>query len=89
MLRKLIWLLVGVALGGAIYLAQRRAKDTGRGFLEVMPEVPGEARNAITACFGALANCKNVFVVDPDIDIFDDEEVDGADEPARQSSARG
>src|SRR5262249_39131199 len=31
--------------------------------------VPGEARNAIAACFGALANCKNVFVVDPDVDI--------------------
>jgi UbiD family decarboxylase len=40
--------------------------------------VPGEARNAITACFGALANCKNVFVVDPDIDIFDDKQMDWA-----------
>jgi UbiD family decarboxylase len=40
--------------------------------------VPGEARNAITACFGALANCKNVFVVDPDIDVFDDQQMDWA-----------
>ena len=40
--------------------------------------VPGEARNAITACFGALANIKNVFVVDPDIDIFSDEQMDWA-----------
>jgi UbiD family decarboxylase len=40
--------------------------------------VPGEARNAIAACFGALANCKNVFVVDPDIDIFDDAQMDWA-----------
>lgn len=40
--------------------------------------VPGEARNAITACFGALANCKNVFVVDPDIDIFNEEQMDWA-----------
>ena len=40
--------------------------------------VPGEARNAIAACFGALANCKNVFVVDPDIDIFSDEQMDWA-----------
>jgi UbiD family decarboxylase len=40
--------------------------------------VPGEARNAITACMGALANCKNVFVVDPDIDIFSDEQMDWA-----------
>ena len=27
---------------------------------------------------GALANCKNVFVVDPDIDIFSDEQMDWA-----------
>ena len=40
--------------------------------------VPGEARNAITACLGALANIKNVFVVDPDVDIFSDEQVDWA-----------
>src|SRR5262249_15139051 len=38
--------------------------------------VPGEARNAIAACFGALTNVKNVFVVDPDIDIFSDEQMD-------------
>ena len=40
--------------------------------------VPGEARNAIAACFGALANVKHVFVVDPDIDIFSDEQMDWA-----------
>ncbi len=40
--------------------------------------VPGEARNAIGACMGALANCKNVYVVDPDIDIFSDEQMDWA-----------
>jgi 2,5-furandicarboxylate decarboxylase 1 len=40
--------------------------------------VPGEARNAIAACFGALTNVKHVFVVDPDIDIFSDEEMDWA-----------
>jgi UbiD family decarboxylase len=40
--------------------------------------VPGEARNAIAACFGALVNIKNVFVVDPDIDIFSDEQMDWA-----------
>ena len=37
--------------------------------------VAGEARNAIAACFGALTNVKNVFVVDPDIDIFSDEQM--------------
>jgi len=40
--------------------------------------VPGEARNAMTACMAALANCKNVYVVDPDIDIFSDEQMDWA-----------
>lgn len=40
--------------------------------------VPGEARNAITAVFGSLANVKNVFVVDPDINIFSDAEMDWA-----------
>jgi UbiD family decarboxylase len=40
--------------------------------------VPGEARNAITACLSSLANIKNVFVVDPDIDVFSDEQVDWA-----------
>jgi UbiD family decarboxylase len=40
--------------------------------------VPGEARNAIAAVFGSLANVKNVFVVDPDIDVFSDEQLDWA-----------
>ncbi|HTH98795.1 MAG TPA: UbiD family decarboxylase [Stellaceae bacterium] len=40
--------------------------------------VPGEARNAIAAAFGSLANVKNVFVVDPDIDIFSDQQIDWA-----------
>ena len=40
--------------------------------------VPGEARNAIAAAFGSLANVKNVFVVDPDVDIFSDEQMEWA-----------
>jgi 2,5-furandicarboxylate decarboxylase 1 len=40
--------------------------------------VPGEARNAIAACLSALVNVKNVFVVDPDIDITSDEQMDWA-----------
>jgi len=39
---------------------------------------PGEARNAIAACMGALVNVKNVYVVDPDIDITSDEQMDWA-----------
>jgi 3-polyprenyl-4-hydroxybenzoate decarboxylase len=30
------------------------------------------------ACFASLANVKNVFVVDPDIDVFSDEQMDWA-----------
>ncbi len=40
--------------------------------------VPGDARNAIAACFGASPNVKNVFVVDPDIDVFSDAQMDWA-----------
>jgi UbiD family decarboxylase len=40
--------------------------------------VPGEARNAIAACLSALVNIKNVFVVDPDIDVTSDEQMDWA-----------
>jgi 2,5-furandicarboxylate decarboxylase 1 len=40
--------------------------------------VPGEARNAIAACMSALVNVKNVFVVDPDIDVTSDEQIDWA-----------
>jgi 2,5-furandicarboxylate decarboxylase 1 len=40
--------------------------------------VPGEARNAIAAAFGCIVNVKHVFVVDPDIDIFNDAQMDWA-----------
>jgi 2,5-furandicarboxylate decarboxylase 1 len=40
--------------------------------------VPGEARNAIAAAFASQANIKNVFVVDPDVDIFSDDQMEWA-----------
>jgi 3-polyprenyl-4-hydroxybenzoate decarboxylase len=40
--------------------------------------VPGEARNAISALFGSLANIKHVFVVDEDVDIHSDQQMDWA-----------
>jgi 2,5-furandicarboxylate decarboxylase 1 len=46
--------------------------------VKMRQRVPGEARNAIHACFACLANVKNVFVVDPDIDITDDKQMDWA-----------
>ncbi len=39
---------------------------------------PGEARNAVAAVLGSKADVKHVFVVDPDIDIFDSEQMDWA-----------
>jgi 2,5-furandicarboxylate decarboxylase 1 len=46
--------------------------------ISMRQRVPGEARNAIAAAFGSLANIKHVFVVDPDIDVFSDEQMDWA-----------
>jgi 3-polyprenyl-4-hydroxybenzoate decarboxylase len=46
--------------------------------IAIRQRVPGEARNAIAAAFGSLANVKNVFVVDPDIDIYSDEQMEWA-----------
>ena len=46
--------------------------------ISLRQRVPGEARNAILAAFSSLANIKNVFVVDPDIDIFSDSQIDWA-----------
>ena len=46
--------------------------------VSVRQRVPGEARNAIAAVMGSMANAKHVFVVDPDIDIRSDEAMDWA-----------
>ena len=46
--------------------------------ISLRQRVPGEARNAILAALSSLANIKNVFVVDPDIDIFSDAQMDWA-----------
>src|SRR3990172_7206274 len=39
---------------------------------------PGDARNAITALLGSHSNVKHVFVVDPDIDVYSDEQMEWA-----------
>jgi 2,5-furandicarboxylate decarboxylase 1 len=39
---------------------------------------PGEARNAIAAVFASIADVKHVFVVDDDVDVFDDQQIDWA-----------
>jgi UbiD family decarboxylase len=40
--------------------------------------VAGEARNAIAAVLGCLANVKHVFVVDEDVDVYSDEQMEWA-----------
>ena len=46
--------------------------------IAIRQRTQGEARNAIAAAFGGLANVKNVFVVDDDIDVFSDEQIEWA-----------
>ena len=46
--------------------------------IAIRQRVPGEARNAIAATLGSLANAKHVFVVDPDIDVTSDEQMEWA-----------
>ena len=46
--------------------------------IAIRQRVPGEARNAIAAALGSLANVKHAFVVDPDIDVTNDEQMDWA-----------
>ena len=46
--------------------------------ISLRQRMPGEARNAIAAVMASLANSKHVFIVDPDIDIFDDAQMDWA-----------
>lgn len=44
----------------------------------IRQHAPGEARRAIHALFSAVRYAKHIFVVDEDIDIFDDRQVDWA-----------
>lgn len=46
--------------------------------VSIRQRYPGEARNAIAAVFGSVADIKHVFVVDSDIDVFDDGQIDWA-----------
>ena len=46
--------------------------------VQLETRAPGDARNAIAAVFGCLVNVKHVFVVDPDVDVWSDEQVEWA-----------
>jgi UbiD family decarboxylase len=62
-------------------IAVRATPSSGGMFnvrIALRQRVPGEARNAIAAAFGCLANVKHVFVVDADIDVASDEQLDWA-----------
>ena len=44
----------------------------------IRQQAPGEPRKAIAALFGALMHVKHIFIVDEDIDIYNDEQMDWA-----------
>lgn len=46
--------------------------------VSIRQRVPGEARNAMAAVMGSIADVKHVFVLDADIDVFSDEQFDWA-----------
>ena len=46
--------------------------------VSIRQRYPGEARNAIAAVFGSVADVKHVFVVDDDLDVFNDGHIDWA-----------
>ena len=46
--------------------------------VSIRQHAPGDARKAIFGVFNAITNAKHVFVVDYDIDIFDDRQMDWA-----------
>jgi UbiD family decarboxylase len=46
--------------------------------VSIRQRVPGEARNAIAALLGSVADTKNVFVVDDDVDVTSDTQMDWA-----------
>ena len=55
--------------------------------VSIRQRVPGEARNAIAAVFGSVAECEQVFVFDDDIDVFSDERCDWALARAARATA--
>lgn len=47
MWRKVFLVLLVAAAGGAVYVARRRAQESGRTILEVLPELPAEAQRLV------------------------------------------
>ena len=75
----IVWRALETAVRGA--LAVYATPASGGAFhvrVQLLQRVPGEARNAIAAVMGCLVNVKHVFVVDPDVDIYSDEQMDWA-----------
>ena len=46
--------------------------------ISINQRMPGEARNAIAAALSSTADTKHVFVVDPDVNIFNDDQMEWA-----------
>src|SRR5437773_258755 len=74
-----VWRALAAAVGEVV--AVYATPSSGGAFnvrVAVRQGVPGEARVAIGAVFATPVNVKHVFVVDPDVDIFSDEQMDWA-----------
>ena len=74
-----VWRALAAAVGEVIAVY---ATPSGGGAFNlrasVRQRVAGEARNAIGAVFATPVNVKHVFIVDPDVDVFSDEQMDWA-----------
>jgi len=74
-----VWRALAAAVGEVV--AVYATPSSGGAFnlrASVRQGMPGEARNAIGAVFATPVNVKHVFVVDPDVDVFSDEQMDWA-----------
>jgi UbiD family decarboxylase len=74
-----VWRALETAVGEVV--AVYATPSSGGAFnvrASVRQRQPGEARVAIGAVFAAPVSVKHVFVVDPDVDIFSDEQMDWA-----------
>ena len=74
-----VWRALAAAVGEVV--AVYATPSSGGAFnlrASVRQRMPGEARNAIGAVFATPVNVKHVFIVDPDVDVFSDEQIDWA-----------
>ena len=74
-----VWRALAAAVGEVV--AVYATPSSGGAFnlrAAVRQRMPGEARHAIGAVFATPVNVKHVFIVDPEVDVFSDEQMDWA-----------